>query len=63
VFFVIFDLEAIFIFAWAVAVRETGWTGYIEVLIFIVVLLVSLGYLWRVGALEWGSGRFKRLNR
>ncbi len=62
-FFVIFDLEAIFIFAWAVAVRETGWIGYIEVLIFIVVLLVSLGYLWRVGALEWGSGRFKRLNR
>ncbi len=61
-FFVIFDLEAIFIFAWAVAVRETGWTGYIEVFIFITVLLAALGYLWRVGALEWGSGRFKRLN-
>lgn len=60
-FFVIFDLEAIFIFAWAVAVRETGWTGYAEVSIFIVILLVALGYLWRVGALEWGSGRFKRL--
>ena len=44
-FFVIFDLEAIFIFAWAVAVRETGWTGYVEVLIFITVLLVSLAYL------------------
>ena len=59
-FFVIFDLEAIFIFAWAVAVRETGWAGYAEVCIFIVVLLAALGYLWRVGALEWGSGRFKR---
>jgi NADH-quinone oxidoreductase subunit A len=59
-FFVIFDLEAIFIFAWAVAVRETGWTGYIEVSIFIGVLLASLAYLWRVGALDWGSGRFKR---
>jgi NADH-quinone oxidoreductase subunit A len=59
-FFVIFDLEAIFIFAWAVAVRETGWLGYAEVSIFIVVLLVALGYLWRVGALEWGSGKFKR---
>jgi len=59
-FFVIFDLEAIFIFAWAVAVRETGWTGYAEVFIFIFVLLAALGYLWRVGALEWGSGRFKR---
>lgn len=61
-FFVIFDLEAVFIFAWAVAVRETGWLGYAEVLIFISVLLVSLGYLWRVGALDWGSGRFKRPN-
>jgi NADH-quinone oxidoreductase subunit A len=60
-FFVIFDLEAIFIFAWAVAVRETGWTGYVEVFIFITVLLVALAYLWRVGALEWSSGRFKRL--
>lgn len=56
-FFVIFDLEAVFLFAWAVAVRETGWTGYVEVFVFISVLLVALGYLWRVGALEWGSGR------
>jgi NADH-quinone oxidoreductase subunit A len=61
-FFVIFDLEAIFIFAWAVAVRETGWTGYFEVFIFITVLLVALAYLWRVGALEWSSGRFKRVS-
>ncbi len=61
-FFVIFDLEAIFIFAWAVAVRETGWPGYIEVSIFIAVLLAALAYLWRVGALDWGSGRFKRNN-
>src|SRR3954453_12180330 len=61
-FFVIFDLEAIFIFAWAVAVRETGWTGYVEVFIFITVLLVALAYLWRVVALEWSSGRFKRTN-
>jgi NADH-quinone oxidoreductase subunit A len=61
-FFVIFDLESIFIFAWAVAVRETGWAGYAEVCIFIFVLLAALGYLWRVGALEWGSGRFKRFS-
>lgn len=58
-FFVIFDLEAVFIFAWAVAVRETGWTGYMEVSIFIGVLLAALAYLWRVGALDWSSGRFK----
>jgi NADH-quinone oxidoreductase subunit A len=52
-FFVIFDLEAVFLFAWAVAVRETGWTGYAEVLLFIVVLFATLAYLWRVGALDW----------
>ncbi len=54
-FFVIFDLEAVFIFAWAVAVPELGWAGYIEILVFIVVLVVALIYLWRLGALDWGS--------
>ena len=58
-FFVIFDLEAVFLFAWAVAVRETGWIGYAEASAFILILLVALGYLWRVGALEWRSGRFR----
>jgi len=53
-FFVIFDLEAVFLYAWAVSVRETGWTGYCEVLIFIGVLAATLAYLWRVGALDWG---------
>jgi NADH-quinone oxidoreductase subunit A len=58
-FFVIFDLEAVFIFAWAIAVRETGWTGYAEVSLFIAVLLATLAYLWRIGALDWKhrSGR------
>jgi NADH-quinone oxidoreductase subunit A len=53
IFFVIFDLEAVFLFAWAIAVREAGWAGYAEVLIFIMVLLATLVYLWRVGALDW----------
>jgi NADH-quinone oxidoreductase subunit A len=57
-FFVIFDLESVFIFAWAVAARDVGWAGYVEVMIFIAVLLAALVYLWRIGALEWGpSGR------
>ena len=55
-FFVIFDLEAVFLFAWAVAVRETGWAGYAEALLFIMVLLAALVYLWRVGALDWRQG-------
>ena len=54
-FFVVFDLEAIFIFAWAVAVRELGWYGYLEILLFVGVLMASLVYLWRQGALDWGS--------
>jgi NADH-quinone oxidoreductase subunit A len=58
-FFVIFDLEAVFIFAWAISVREAGWAGYAEATLFITVLLATLVYLWRVGALDWrqGSGR------
>jgi NADH-quinone oxidoreductase subunit A len=59
IFFVIFDLEAAFIVSWAVAFRSLGWAGYLEVLIFIGVLLAGLVYLWRVGALDWGTRRHK----
>ncbi len=52
-FFVIFDLEAVFIFLWAIAGRELGWAGYCEALVFIGVLAATLAYLWRVGALDW----------
>ncbi len=58
-FFVVFDLEAVFIFAWAVAARELGWVGYAEVVVFIAILLVALIYLAREGALDWGSSRHK----
>jgi len=54
-FFVIFDLEAAFIFAWAAAFREVGWAGYAEVLVFIGILVAALAYLWRQGALDWAS--------
>ena len=56
-FFVIFDLEALFIFAWAVSLREVGWAGFIEALIFIVILVAGLAYVWSMGALDWGSSR------
>jgi NADH-quinone oxidoreductase subunit A len=52
-FFVVFDLEAVFLFAWAGAAREIGWAGYCEVLLFVGVLVAALIYLWRVGALDW----------
>jgi NADH-quinone oxidoreductase subunit A len=51
-FFVVFDLEAVFLFAWAVAARELGWAGYCEVLLFVGVLVAALIYLWKVGALD-----------
>jgi NADH-quinone oxidoreductase subunit A len=54
-FFVIFDLEAAFIYVWAVSLRETGWAGYGEMLLFIGVLTAALVYLWKLGALEWGT--------
>ncbi|MGA2285386.1 MAG: NADH-quinone oxidoreductase subunit A [Dehalococcoidia bacterium] len=53
-FFVVFDLEAVFIFLWAVALRRVGWTGYIDATVFIGVLVAGLAYLWRLGALDWG---------
>ncbi len=53
-FFVIFDLETIFIIGWAVAFFELGWRGYIGAGVFIVILLVALVYEYRSGALDWG---------
>ena len=56
-FFVIFDVESIYIFAWAISFRETGWAGYVEIIIFISILVLALIYLWRMGALDWGKRR------
>lgn len=52
--FVIFDVETIFILAWAIAFRELGWYGYAGVTIFIILLVVVLIYEWRNGALDFG---------
>lgn len=62
--FVIFDVEALYLFAWAVSVRESGWAGLIEATVFIAILLAGLVYLWRVGALDWApDSRRKRQAR
>lgn len=59
--FVIFDVEALYLFAWAVSVRESGWAGLIEATVFIAILLAGLVYLWRIGALDWApQGRRER---
>lgn len=51
-FFVIFDLESVFVYSWCIVVRDVGWIGYTQVCIFVGVVLASLAYLWRMGALE-----------
>ncbi len=61
--FVVFDVEAVFIFAWAVCVRELGWPGYMAAVVFIGVLLAVLVYLSRVGALDVGGVRKSRQTR
>jgi NADH-quinone oxidoreductase subunit A len=56
--FVVFDLEAVFLFSWAVSARRLGWAGYVEAMIFIGVLVCALIYLSRRHTLEWGhTGR------
>lgn len=60
IFFIIFDLEVVFLFAWAVSVRESGWPGFIEICVFIFILIAALFYLWRIGALDWRTPTQKR---
>ena len=57
IFFVIFDMESVFLFAWSVALEEAGWSGFIEALIFISVLIAALIYLGAIGALDWRTRR------
>ena len=60
ILFIIFDLEVVFLFAWSVSVREAGWLGFIEMSVFIFILIVALFYLWRIGALDWRTQKQKR---
>ncbi len=57
--FVIFDLEAVFIFAYAVAYEEVGWPGYAGLVVFVGVLVIALIYEYRMGALDWEPIRLR----
>ncbi|AKZ65923.1 NADH-quinone oxidoreductase subunit A [Candidatus Palibaumannia cicadellinicola] len=59
-FFVIFDVEALYLYVWARVFHEAGWLGFCEVTIFICILLVGLFYLIRIGALNWTPNRSLR---
>lgn len=51
--FVVFDVEIIYLYPWAVVARRLGALGFYEILIFLVILTLGLVYAWRTGALEW----------
>jgi len=53
--FIIFDVEAIFIYPWAVILKSLRWFGVAEMGVFVAILLVALIYIWAKGALEWGD--------
>src|SRR5207245_7482877 len=53
ILFVVFDIEAVFLYPWAVKFRSLGWIGLVEMLGFLGVLVVGLVYCWKKGALEW----------
>lgn len=53
ILFVVFDIEAVFLYPWGALFRDLGWMGLVEMLIFLVVLGITLLYAWKKGALEW----------
>lgn len=53
--FIVFDVEAVFLYPWAVNFQGLGWFGYTEMLVFAATLVVGLVYIWKKGALDWES--------
>jgi NADH-quinone oxidoreductase subunit A len=51
--FLIFDIEVVFLYPWAILFRRLGWFGLVEMGIFLSVLIIALIYVWKKGALEW----------
>lgn len=59
IFFLLFDVEGAYIFAWAIAWEKLGWAGWSQISFFIAVLILGLAYVWKKGGLEWGPTRKK----
>ena len=59
IFFLLFDVEGAYIFAWAIAWEKLGWSGWLQITFFIGVLILGLAYIWLKGGLEWGATRIK----
>ncbi len=54
IFFIVFDVEMVFVVSWAVAYDLLGWAGYLQITFFILILFLGLLWLWKMGGLEWG---------
>ena len=52
--FLLFDIEVAFLGPWAMALRDLGWTGFVQILVFFLILAVAFVYVWRKGVLDWG---------
>jgi NADH-quinone oxidoreductase subunit A len=53
--FLLFDIEVAFLYPWAMALRDLGWNGFLQVVLFMALLLAGYVYVWRKGALDWGN--------
>ncbi len=53
IFFILIDIELIFVWPWAVLYRQLGWFGFAEMLVFLGILMLGFLYIWRKGGLEW----------
>ena len=53
ILFIVFDLEVAFLFPWAVSLKETGWTGWATMMVFLGELVIGYAYAWKKGALDW----------
>ncbi len=53
--FIVFDVETVFLYPWAVNFKALGWFGYMEMLVFALTLVIGLAYVWKKGALDWES--------
>ena len=53
IFFILIDIELLFIWPWAMLSRQLGWFGFVEMLVFLGILMLGFAYIWRKGGLEW----------
>jgi len=67
--FIIFDVEVLFLFPWAVVFKDLGWLAFVEMAIFLIILIFGLAYVWKKRDLDWvkyrvkyGKGRYKKLS-